>query len=337
MSGGSRDEDTETLLAELRGTMMKRGRDLLGQNVPSAPSAPPPHAKKLIERCVFELSGRCDRSTDLSSFKTVHVALPGLLSPTNRTSGIPSLMWHQVSEDRFEQTLTSLGEAHVAATASDIHDAGTDCSFTLKGMYMAYYYDLFHPRCSLIGDSLTHYASLNLLGRSTSAQAPVGDRKWTTFDNGNREVKDGVQQVINSFCSLADPDDQNGIKTTIKQHDKKQKMGYITQSLDAQSQVAHTDGGFYSSMVSRCKGTHVLFYTRGAESQLFEFDILIPEGFILFWGGAREARRRSVPNRGSCASLADIHLRDGMGRRLCSLRSRRHDQGGNVCPTRGRP
>ena len=95
----------------------------------------------------------------------------------------------------------------------------------------------FHPRCSTTGETLTHYATLKSIGHSTSAQVAKGTRHWHTMKKADTAVTAGVTAVINSFVSLADPTGENSMATTMKQGPMKQRMGYMTQSTDAQPQM----------------------------------------------------------------------------------------------------
>jgi hypothetical protein len=125
---------------------------------------------------------------------------------------------------------------------------------------------------------------MKLIGRSTAAHEAIGTRRWETLTDAHEDVVRVKQELIDCFCSLADPDDKNKTKDVLARG--KQKLGFLTQTNDAPNQVVHTDGGYYSAMISRDDSTNVCLYVRDSMGTLVEFTTTIPKGFVLFFHGS---------------------------------------------------
>ena len=131
---------------------------------------------------------------------------------------------------------------------------------------------------------MTNYATLKEIGRSTAAHSTVGARRWETLEEAHAVVQAAQTELLDRFCSLADPEDVDQTKQALLMG--KQKMGFLKQTKDAGKQVVHTDGGYYSALVSRHDSTNLLCYVRDAGGILVEITIMIPKGFVLFFHGS---------------------------------------------------
>ena len=138
-----------------------------------------------------------------------------------------------------------------------------------------------HGVSTCTGPTLTNYAMLKETGRSTSAKKPIGTRKFSTLRDKHPAVQAATKEMFENFCAVADPGNVNYM-TNVTQGYKSQ-LGFLEQTEDAQRQVMHTDGGYYSMMVSRHDSTSLLFYVRDDDGILVELKCNIPEGYAVFF------------------------------------------------------